>query len=266
MKYTDTAYKYREIGEPNSKERLRLEEMFVERKCHFAKPSTLNDPFDCEPYTHFEDPAKLRKSIQNRRKKLSPQKPGKGEITKTMQDIKSAYQGYSLRELFDKYIGVFCLSKSALLSLQWSHYGDSHKGICLEFDFGVIEDWYSEEVDYTNNRVSIDLLDFQENEHARIKTLLKAVYSKGMDWEIEQEVRAISQSSGLKPFPSEGLKSVIFGLSTPKEYQEDIVELIIKSDLSPRLYKCTQSSSHYNLELSEISSNNTLKATAKSGA
>lgn len=266
MKYTGTAYKYRAIGCNDSKARARLEEIFIEGRCHFAEPSTLNDPFDCDPYTHYADSAKLRKSVQKRRKNFSPQKPKKGEISKTMQDIKNAYQGYSLREIFDEYIGVFCLSKSPLLSLQWSHYGDSHKGICLEFDFDVIEDWYSQEVEYTNDRVSIDLLEFQENDTARIEILSKALHTKGMDWKVEQEVRAVSQSSGLKPFPPAGLKSVIFGLCTPDEHQDDIIKIIEKSELNPRLYKCTQSSSHYNLELIEISSNKSSKKDVVTGA
>lgn len=49
------------------------------------------------------------------------------------------------RELVDKFtahlrngFGVLSLAESPLSSLMWSHYSDSHRGFCVEYDFGAL--------------------------------------------------------------------------------------------------------------------------------
>jgi len=44
----------------------------------------------------------------------------RADLVKVFEDTKSK-------------LGIFCASKSYMNTLLWSHYGDSHKGICLGF-------------------------------------------------------------------------------------------------------------------------------------
>ena len=100
---------------------------------------------------------------------------------------------------------VSCFSKTNDSILMWSHYGDKHRGVCIEFEVDP-KDYV--EVEYSKRRRQIDLKgitaitlghDFIGEEAnadnpAIKKSLTKLLTTKSVDWEYESEYRTIRSS------------------------------------------------------------------------
>jgi len=105
---------------------------------------------------------------------------------------------------------ISCFSKRWDSILMWSHYGDKHKGICIEFD-RPNKDFL--DVTYSKNRFKFNLEDTTRrmlgymlsneqvdvNDKKLIKCISKPFIVKSLDWKYEEEVRCIlsSTSDGL---------------------------------------------------------------------
>lgn len=101
---------------------------------------------------------------------------------------------------------ISCFSKRYDSILMWSHYGDKHKGICVEFD-RPDKDFL--DVKYSKKRCKFDLEDttrrvlgyMLSNEEADVndKGLIRCISQpfvvKSLDWQYEEEVRCILSTS-----------------------------------------------------------------------
>lgn len=88
-------------------------------------------------------------------------------------------------------LGVVCFSECPTQILMWSHYADSHKGICLEFDSKQlpIRGWkkYSyHRVNYVKQRM-IDVISV-----GYTNATLQLLTCKSTDWAYEQERRLVT--------------------------------------------------------------------------
>lgn len=123
--------------------------------------------------------------------------------------------------------GILCFSENFCNPVQWAHYADSHKGLCLAFD---IPDEKIIKIEYVNERAIgsafRDALDYKGRDFT--KYMLSKKYEH---WKYEQECRilidfpeAVSETKLLfHPFSDEMLLSeVIIGC---------------RSQLSPKLVK-----------------------------
>lgn len=101
---------------------------------------------------------------------------------------------------------ISCFSKRYDSILMWSHYGDKHKGICIEFD-RPDKDFL--DVKYSKKRCKFDLEDTTRrvlgymlsneqvdvNDKNLIKCISKPFIVKSLDWQYEVEVRCILSPS-----------------------------------------------------------------------
>lgn len=101
---------------------------------------------------------------------------------------------------------ISCFSKRRDSILMWSHYGDKHKGICIEFD-RPDKDFF--DVIYSKKRCKFNLEDAtrrllgymlsNEQVDASDKNLIKCISKpfivKSLDWKYEEEVRCILSPS-----------------------------------------------------------------------
>ena len=60
-----------------------------------------------------------------------------------------------LKDYLNEKWGLLCFSKSWDNPVQWTHYTDKHKGLCLGFDVPH-PDWLLAEVNYEDERLSVD--------------------------------------------------------------------------------------------------------------
>jgi hypothetical protein len=84
-------------------------------------------------------------------------------------------------------VGLLCFSETRSNPVQWSHYADSHKGICFGFD---LPDDHVKKVRYAPSRPTADmqrLFANMESGHEEINRWLEVKYDH---WQYEQEWRA----------------------------------------------------------------------------
>ena len=91
----------------------------------------------------------------------------------------------SMKESFSNDLGILCFSENWKSLVQWAHYANKHKGLCLGFD---IPDHSLAKVNYSENRLSADEI------LARSKTLTDQLEEK-MDDYIGQLISPVSPVS-----------------------------------------------------------------------
>ena len=147
--------------------------------------------------------------------------------------------------------GVCCFSQNFDNILQWSHYADSHKGVCLVFDILKDPCFFDEifPVDYRNEYREYNVI---KNFDKFVNEVLLPKYKV---WDYEAEIRSFSNEIGLKKFNQSALTKIIFGCNTSQE-----VELKIINSVSEYKYpnieflKAVRNNKEYKLDFELISS------------
>lgn len=155
-----------------------------DRRLKLSTIDDLNDPFDLAPLD-ITDP-----------------------------DIRSAQE--ALVVLYRKRVGLLCFSRNWDNLLLWSHYGDSHKGVCCGFDIadGIPGENYDTDVLYQPS-----VLQITKPEDVNIDFASRMLRTKHESWSYEQEVRVFVALD--EPPDSNGLRWADFG--TPLELKEVII-------------------------------------------
>lgn len=118
--------------------------------------------------------------------------------------------------------GFICFSTSFKSPVQWGHYANKHRGICLGFDISSCE---LHDIQYRSGRIVFDFTKYVDMTKAeRISMMRKLLAIKHSQWRYEKESRLIldlddctPQQDGLyfKDFKSFGkLKQVIVGCNS----------------------------------------------------
>ena len=111
----------------------------------------------------------------------------------------------SLKEMRSK-ARISCFSCKNDSILMWSHYADSHQGVCFEFEENRN---FFQKVHYSKKRVNISLSDaisrvlafdfvnekISYKDKKFSKTMLKPLYTKSKEWSYEREVRCVLSDS-----------------------------------------------------------------------
>ncbi len=115
----------------------------IKRQFYFSKPENFNDPYDCDPPFEISKTHRTKKNIEAlyakvhgwvqdksafERKYSRNGKPN-GRFERDYIDSPKP-----IREQISAKVGVTCFAEKVDDILLWSHYGDKHKGFCLEFD------------------------------------------------------------------------------------------------------------------------------------
>jgi hypothetical protein len=132
----------------------------------------------------------------------------------------------ALTALLWKKTGILCFSRNWDNLLLWSHYGASHKGICLGFDIpeGEPGDNYDTDVLYQPN-----LLQIRRPEDVNFDLANRLFRTKHESWSYEQEVRMLVNLTD--PPDAEGLNWIEFGPTIV------LKEVIIGAQCDPHLSK-----------------------------
>ncbi len=182
----------------------------------FANPHEFNDPYDCNtPITNSADKSEIEewaKSIGIFEKNMSSFVE---EFLKNPNILKDS------TEKAMKNSGVCCFSTLNDSILQWAHYSDFHKGICLRFD--IYEDpelfWIPIIVSY---RSALQHYNHFIHQDKLIEYLMQPKYS---GWSYESEVRIVKTEIEMKrhkdnrafKFKDFALKEIIFGVKSTDE-------------------------------------------------
>lgn len=203
-------YKYRAVND-RALEGLRNNKLWI------SQPNSFNDPFDCN--TDNYDPDKIEL----------------GTISILAKSgLNLDFSESSNRRNFNKLrhgkfvekaneFGVLCLATNCESTLMWSHYSDSHRGFCMEFErIGNCELDDLEiprPVSYSRYCPNIDLdksWDLSSIDPFRLE-LCKLVLVKAEEWQYEREWRCIYRHGNrLVDYPGK-LKSIIWGMRTSED-------------------------------------------------
>ena len=118
----------------------------------------------------------------------------------------------------------FCMAKESDNILMWSHYADSHKGVCLKFDLLQDLDTFAltVPVDYNSEYPEFDTLNGNPG--------INIITRKSPDWAYEHEHRTVKvKEHGLHVIKKEVLVEVIFGCRTNKE-DKTLIRDLVKSN------------------------------------
>ena len=124
--------------------------------------------------------------------KLQPEnKAAADNVEKLLDDM-----GRQMTEKMNSIFLIGCLATDPKNRLMWSHYADSHRGFCIEYDFNSLKDEvlpfpiiYSENRPLVPWKAAIDHTS-ESNEQA-IKDLTLGLLTKDQAWEYENEWRVL---------------------------------------------------------------------------
>ena len=155
--------------------------------------------------------------------------------------------------------GIACFTTKPNDLLMWSHYGDQHKGLCLELEFAEeielmknnkidIENFnmfYIRKVSYTEKFPIIDIKDI-------VKDRFSPIYHKEKRWEYENEFRSIRPRVGSYIFDRTCLKSIYFGVRTDVKDIDKVKDIVNRHYQGVRFYKMVKKADNYELDWAEI--------------
>ncbi len=209
-----------------------------QQKIWFSSPYYFNDPFDCAINIDFEEAA--YKDLVKMNNNLFDNK-----IPNTLFDLNDVnvksflkihaakkskiYRNNATSVLSNIFIS--CLTEISNLGslVMWSHYANSHKGFCLEYDmrdFLINYDKFHIIPVYYSNSYSFNW--HIETEYDMRKTKLSLAFIKAYEWYYELEWRLMnenieqSEDSGfLLPFLKP--KRIYLGCKMDKDFKKDLI-------------------------------------------
>ena len=111
------------------------------------------------------------------------------------RDLRYGFQ--KLKEFYSERIGLICFSRSYKSPVQWAHYADKHKGVCLGFDVVISR---CTPVEYVQERLDFHGL-AASGEVPLVEVLMTLWKTKFSHWSYEDEVRL---TLPLNEFPIDG--------------------------------------------------------------
>lgn len=228
----------------------------------FANIDSLNDPLDSNlAYRQKYNPDEIKEYWEN----FIADKPAfksLDEVLSKWGDNESFTREQTrIFEYIKSKIGVLCMSKTPKNILMWAHYANRHQGIVYGFDadlFGFSKTNNLTDFPYIINYPcdrKYEILSYTKDRQERIEQFKKSLTTKAIDWAYEEEVRFIDlkKSSFARKFNPNCLKSIIFGVKTPNDEIETMIDCCKKNNLNHiEFYKAKFVAGRFELELNKI--------------
>ncbi len=230
--YSYRLFKYRSIAEHSRKYTSRI---ITNARIYYAAPKQLNDPFDCQ-FCVTMDGAPLNAFGLSKRDEIK------------------AFAEKRLWDETNKNVSVLSLSELNDNPLMWSHYSDSHAGICLELTFKTCEELH--QVRYSEVRPQMFFADVRKQDRDKERyhnSIISTLTTKASNWAYEREWRCIDFGGpGERPMPDGMLSGIIFGCRTSEIDREAVRDWVRSACRSVRFYEAVQRDGTFALNIEEI--------------
>lgn len=237
-------YKYRSAVDDNTKK------IITDNELWFADPFKFNDPYDCNT------PIDTNSSKDEIRAWLNSVGVEKSKIETLVEELKlnPNYISDATKTVLSNH-GVCCFSTLDDSILQWSHYSDYHKGICLKFDITADYEFFIIPVIVSYRKIMQHYNHFCHSQNI-VEYLIKPKFA---DWSYESEIRIvknpdqINANSNLKKrafkFKDKALKEIIFGIQTPSTVIDEYKQLCLQNNKTHTVFSkmSLNSGTHYKL-------------------
>lgn len=161
--------------------------------------------------------------------KLYPEYNGAVEDLQRLLDEMDSKFAEKMKNLFL----VGCLCTSYKNRLMWSHYADSHKGFCIEYDFSEPEDEilsklplpvvYSEKRPSVPWKAAID--NSVENMEEAYAEIMMGLLTKDKEWEYENEWRILIGATEDSELVMPKVSCIYLGASIEKENRDKLIAI-----------------------------------------
>jgi hypothetical protein len=243
-------YKYRKFDEYT-------EQIISNGIIYVPSPLEFNDPFDCRipvliegnendfrqflfQYFKNEYPEALFDQINQLTEKQLAEGKHKNRLYMN-ERMKKAIRSQLIKT------GVYCMSGKNDDILMWSHYADSHKGYCIEFEGNEVISFLNKAKKVTYQK-KLPVLNFFDS-----TWLNKALLTKSNCWEYEEEWRIISvEGPGLYELPNGVIASVILGCQMPENHKNKIISIVTNSKKKIQLYQAIKKEFEFGLDIKLI--------------
>lgn len=244
----DYLYKYRSLA--NEMTKRNTSDIFNNNRFFHCATKNFNDPFEA---TFF---FKLNHYDLDVTKFIAAWKHFSNFTDEDIQYLitlaKRAHQQSSnesleqkFKELVQERTTVLSLCENYDNILMWSHYGDSHQGICIEFDVNASLGYWEMVLPIQY----LKLYPYVLNAEIGIKELSAIYLSKSMQWSYEKEWRFINnlKKPGLQAFPEESISAIIIGCNISNENYELVKQWAKNRKKKPLIAKTFLDSNSYTL-------------------
>lgn len=199
-----------------------LYDTLISNQLYFSSIAQFNDPYDChlallDKISEEDFKIYIESTIKDEHTQIKYIEAFKKDPEEFIKPIIEMYKGWL------KYIGICCFTKGKENMLLWSHYADSHRGVCLGFDYDLMKKKFPQfdEVDYNDEPFYFDMKNPSES-------VTKTALRKSSDWKYEDEIRFFMERSKNIDFFQEALVEVNFGSRCNKRDVMNIQYLISK--------------------------------------
>ncbi len=198
----------------------------------FAKPDSLNDPFDCKvPFDNRINLEDLRRFLARyRRYRGISKKQAEKDIQHIIDASGPIDEEFAkvwsnvLKEANEnlRISGVLCLSECNSSILMWSHYADNHKGFCIEF----VRSPQNDLGDHDKTRPVRYRSQYPVITPLNPKAYDLKFYRKAADWKYEKEWRLLNIQGDITVPLSVEISAIIFGLNMAERHKSTIKRII----------------------------------------
>lgn len=240
--YPNFIYRYRPINSF-------FDDIFIKNSLWFSNPQDFNDPFDCRVLIDTKNTFdEIRSYLEGQGVSVCLSKTLAQNVLKKPKEFNK-----TINESIEKNIyvsGICCFSKVCDNILMWSHYTNSHKGVCLKYDITKDPDFFMTPV-YVNYQKEYEPLNYIREQKEILNKLIRV---KSLDWEYEKEIRILKpQNSGLISYKKEALVEVIFGCKTDKNEITRIKKLLKDNGFSHvKFSQAVMKNDEYGLRFKQI--------------
>jgi hypothetical protein len=162
----------------------------------------------------------------------------------------------------NKIVGVCCFSLNPLSNLMWSHYADSHRGVCIGFKYNILQNNVRAKVNYQKSKLKLPSFFMELGEADKNQHIRNVLFTKSKEWKYENEYRIITE---LKNCKTENIKDllyyyheldvsdiqeIIFGFKC--DLENEIRNIIDDKKIMAKKYKCMQQEKTFVLKRVQI--------------
>lgn len=140
---------------------------------------------------------------------------------------------------------IGCLCTSYKNRLMWSHYADSHKGFCIEYDYNNVDEEYLSllplPVVYSDIRPvppwRVALGNVTEHSEEAYAQIMLGLLTKDKVWEYENEWRILINSSEVDEVKMPKISCVYLGTAIEQKNRKQIIEIAKKHNIPVKQMK-----------------------------
>ncbi len=247
-KITGIVYKYHKINS-------HLESLFKEKVIWHSPADSFNDPFEFKAIVvENVNAQEVRNWFKSTRLNFDDETLDK--IVDAWGQMDSKEMAQWLTATCQKVLkngGVSCFSLRHDNLLMWAHYGDYHKGVCLEFNVEYDQTFFKDvlEVNYREEYPKLDLIAKGKN------AITEIITTKSTHWSYEEEYRSCKKRHGPVSFNPDALRSIIFGCRVDNSTIDKNIQLIKAAGFSHiNFVKAEPKNDSYGLDFRYIEVNN----------